>query len=84
MVGSSASLPLFEKSCSEVLSRLQGDSSPQADAFAIEAQELLNVLQGWKKNVPPPADRAETVAKVMNLYRRVMDYVTTKGPPPAA
>jgi hypothetical protein len=83
-VASSASLPLFEKSCAEVLSRLQGDPSPQASAFAIEAQELLNILQTWKKNVPAAADRAETVTKVMELYRRAMDYVTTKEPPPAA
>jgi hypothetical protein len=84
-VPSSESLPLFEKTCGEVLSRLQGDASPQADAFAMEAQQLLNTLQLWKKDVPPPTERSETITKVMDLYRRAMEYlVTAKTDPPPA
>jgi hypothetical protein len=84
-VQSSQSLPLFEKSCREALSRLHGDASPQADALALEAQTLLNILETWKKNVPPAAERSETVAKVMDMYRRTMEYITAAktDPPPA-
>jgi hypothetical protein len=44
----------------------------------------LNVLELWKKEVPPATERSETLAKVMDMYRRTMEYITSAktDPPP--
>jgi hypothetical protein len=63
---------------------LHDDPSPQADAFAIEAQVLLNILESWERDVPPADSRSETIAQVLDLHRRAMDYITAKTLPPPA
>lgn len=73
---SSQSLPLFEQSCNEVLQRVQNDSSPDAVGFRVEAESLLAVLEGWKSELPRAEDRGATIAKVFDLYRRAMEYLT--------
>ncbi len=79
----SQSLPLFEKSCEEVLSRLHGDTSERALALANEAHELLAILDRWKQDVPTAEDRAAVISRVLDLNRAVLQHVTTtKTNPP--
>ncbi len=77
-------LPPLEQSCVEILERLRGDPSPLAEAFSAEALELLGILQQWKKDVPPPADRVGTVMRVMETFRRALEYSTGASIKPPA
>lgn len=78
-MNSSGSLPLFERSCQEVLEKLKGDEGHTAGAMRIEAEELLRVLATWKKDLPPAEARATRVREVMDLYGRMLAYVAHKS-----
>jgi len=73
----SQSTPLFERSCNDVLSRLEGDLSEKARVFVAEAHDLLAILDGWRREVPTNYDRAEVISRVLDLHRAVMEHVTT-------
>jgi hypothetical protein len=66
-MGYSKLLPLFEKSCQEVLARLSGDTSDEASVFTKEAQALLATVDGWNREAPSDDDRAAVSSRVLDL-----------------
>jgi len=45
----------------------------------IEAEELLRVFTAWKRDLPPTEARATKVREVMDLYARMLAYVSNKS-----
>ncbi len=65
----SGTLPVFEKTCEEAITKLAGDDSDRADELRHEARALLVVLRGWRVVLPTVDGRAQTIARVMDLHR---------------
>jgi len=82
MSDNSKSTPLFANSCREVLSRLEGDASEQARAYATRARELLAILDDWKEEAPTREDRVTVISRVLDLHRAVMEHVTSSREEP--
>jgi hypothetical protein len=77
---SNPALPIFEQSCREALERTRGDPSPLAEALHAEARELLGILEQWKKDTPPPEDRADVIKRIMEVFRKALAYSTGAKP----
>jgi hypothetical protein len=67
--------PLFENSAKEVLARLDGDDSVEAQEMRKEAQDLIVVFREWMVNRPSDPIRHDTVNRLFALYRRAMNHL---------
>lgn len=76
----SASLPIFLTTARELAARLEGDTSQQALQMAREAEQLAHVFESWEKSPPETHERSQSVGKVLDLQRRVMDYLAAHSP----
>jgi hypothetical protein len=74
-VAHSASLPIFLNTARELAAKLEGDPSPEAVHMLHEAEELARVFQTWEHEVPEAHQRSTSVSAVLDLQRRVMDYL---------
>ena len=79
-VAVSTSLPIFLSTARELAARLAGDASPQALQLSREAEELAHVFEGWEKEPPEAHQRSQSVGAVLDLQRRVMDYLAAHAP----
>ena len=71
-------IALFEETCAEVLKRLEGDESPTAVRLRTEAKDILDVVKVWSTRPQTSNERADTVAKVIDLHTRTMNHVTAR------
>ncbi len=83
MTTSSRSLRVFETICQELLARLHGDTSEPSRAFTAQANDLLATLGRWELTPPTPQERSAVIARVLDLHRTAMEYLTvgTAKPP---
>jgi hypothetical protein len=84
MNSSSRQFRVFETICQELLVRLQGDHSREALAFAADAQRLMVALDAWRRELPTQDARAATIAQVLDLHRKAMEYLTVIGHKPTS
>jgi hypothetical protein len=71
-------VPLFEKICREILSRLGDDTSDRAVAFTAESRDLLATLDRWQHYVPAQHERAALISRVLDLNRAVLEYLAAR------
>jgi hypothetical protein len=77
-----ASSPLFEKSATELVTRLEHDTSELAQAMAREARSLVQTFRGWQSSKPTPDARIASIQQLFDLHRRAMDYLSKPSTPP--
>lgn len=82
MTEHTASSPLFEKSATELVTRLEHDTSELAQAMAREARSLVQTFRGWQSNRPTPDARIASIQQLFDLHRRAMDYLSKPSTPP--
>jgi len=70
--------PLFENSAKEVLKRLEGDSSQEAEDMRVEARELISIFRGWMIDRPADPIKHDVVNRLFSLYRRAMNHLLKK------
>ncbi len=70
--------PLFENSAKEVLTRLEGDSSQEAEDMRVEARELVAIFRKWMVERPADPIKHEVVNRLFSLYRRAMNHLLQK------
>jgi hypothetical protein len=78
-LNTSRPLVVFETICHQLIARLEGDASERGSAFTAEAKAFLATLEGWQQRPPTQAQRSDVIAKVMDLHRTAMEYVTVSG-----
>jgi len=77
---SSGTIALFEQTASEAVRRL--DALPVSEGVVDlrrEAVALQALFRSWKVRSPPPEERAQAVARVMDLHRAVEECVARRG-----
>lgn len=70
--------PLFENSAKELLVRLEGDTSEEAEELRTEARALIVTFREWMVQRPTDPVRTETVTRLFALYRRALNYLLSK------
>ena len=67
--------PLFENSAKEVLAKLEGDTSADADEMRAEARELISFFREWMVERPSDPVRHDVVNRLFSLYRRALNHL---------
>jgi len=70
------SAPIFKQTARELAARLAKDNSATARGLAEEAQHLVDVFDRWQTEDPSDTERLQSIEHLVNLNRRVLDYVS--------
>lgn len=73
------SSPLFLKSAEDLEARLAREPGEVAAAMALEAHALGELFRGWQLSRPAEEARFAAIDQLMDLNRRAMEYLCTKG-----
>ncbi len=76
VITSSRSYGLFKAICDELLVRLEGETSAAGLRFLAETRTLKAVVDRWAESPPGQEERATMIARVMDLHRDAMEYLT--------
>jgi hypothetical protein len=66
---------LFESSVREILTRLEGDRSPEALELRGEALGLAQIFRKWMVERPSDPIRHDAINRLFTLYRQTMNYI---------
>jgi hypothetical protein len=80
-MGSSATQPVFENVCREIIQILLDDEGPLAKEYAHKALDLLHEFQSWHHEAPNEDRRRKAVQEVIDLHRQVQEYRMRKRTP---
>jgi hypothetical protein len=71
----SASTSVFVAVAEEMVTKLQAESGPEAAELLGRARDLAAVFRRWAAQKPTDEQRAAVVGELLQLQRRVMEYL---------
>lgn len=75
----SGSLAIFDAAAREALTSLEAFGLDEAgEELAHEARNLVTIFDGWKLHVPSGEDRAIAITRVLDLQRKVGEYLVRR------
>lgn len=74
----SITTPIFETNLEDLLVRLEGDRSETAAGLRKDVEALREVFRGWANDKPRDAARIEAIHRLFHIYRKTMDYLTSR------
>lgn len=69
---------VFRDSARELILRLSSLSHPLAHIMRREAEEILNAFDLWEKYPPLAPERVQTISRLLDLHRRVLEFIVKK------
>jgi len=69
---------VFRESALDLILRLSSFTHPLAHIMRREAEEILNAFDLWEKYPPLAPERVQTISRLLDLHRRVLEFLVNK------